>query len=106
MSIRPIDIISMPNRSQGAAQVHHEAIQRSQQAHSQLNNIFSKDVIHNSKQTIKTTKSENNEYRYDAKEKGNNSYEGNSKKKKKKDDKANTNTSKNNNGKSGFDIMI
>lgn len=104
MPIRPIDIISMPNRSQEASQVHQEANQRNQQAQSQLNAIYNKDIKHNSQQTVKTTKSENNEYRYDAKEKGNNSYQGNKKGKKKKEE---TSSGKNDMKKpSQFDIMI
>lgn len=49
----------------------------------QLNNQIKKE----SQQTVRTIKGENKEYRYDAKEKGNNSYSGkkNNKSKKKKD---------------------
>ncbi len=105
MPIRPIDIISIPNRSQEASLTHHESIQRAQQAHSQLNDIFNKGIKHNSEQTVKTTKSENTEYRYDAKEKGNNSYQGNQNQSKKKNAKQEDTKPKNNKG-SKFDIMI
>jgi hypothetical protein len=105
MPIRPIDIISIPNRSQEASLVHHESIQRAQQAHSQLNEKFNKDVKHNSEQTVKTAKSENTEYRYDAKEKGNNSYQGKQNQGKKRTAKQEDTKPKSSNG-SKFDITI
>lgn len=39
-----------------------------------------KTIQHNSQQTIRKSKAENSEYRYDAKEKGNNQYSGKQKK--------------------------
>ena len=85
MAIRPIDMLVMPNRSQEASQ--HQNANNAKQAHAQgnINAQFSTEVRHNSEQTVKMTKSENNEYRYDAKEKGNSSYHGSQGKKKKKE---------------------
>jgi hypothetical protein len=103
MPIKPIDIISMPNRTQAVTEIQQEANQRHQQADSQINMSFSKQLKQNSQQPVQTTKSENKEYRYDAKEKGNNtSYNGNSKKKKQKDEKE----EKLEIGTSKFDIKI
>lgn len=89
MSIRPIDHLLMPPKSQEAATQNFANLQREQHAHESLFVQHQKDVKHNSEMTIKSEKSENNEYRYDAREKGNNEYSG-KKKKKKKDSKGNS----------------
>lgn len=74
MSIRPIDIAMMPNKSQEASQIQSASNQRQTHAQEQLGVQYNQTIKHNSQQTVKMTKSENNEYRYDAKEKGNNSF--------------------------------
>lgn len=83
MALRPIDMMVMPNRSQEAS--HQQSTSNAKQAHAQgnLNAQFSTEVRRHSEQTVKMDKSENNEYRYDAKEKGNSSYQGSKKRKKK-----------------------
>lgn len=86
MSIRPIDMIVMPNRSQEASQQQNAVSARQEHAQGSLNAQFATDVRHNSEQTVKMTKSENNEYRYDAREKGNSSYQDSGGKKKKKEE--------------------
>lgn len=104
MAIRPIDMLVMPNRSQEASQ--HQSANNAKQSHAQgsLNAQFSTEVRHNGEQAVKMTKSENNEYRYDAKEKGNSAYQDSKEKKKKKEEK-----SKKESGKikmSSFDMRI
>lgn len=86
MAIRPIDMMVMPNRSQEASL--QQGANNAKQTHAQgsINAQFGMEVRHNSEQTVKMTKSENNEYRYDAKEKGNSSYHGSGGKKKKKEE--------------------
>lgn len=86
MAIRPIDMLVMPNRSQEASQQQNASNARQIHAQENINTRFSTEVRHNSEQTVKMTKSENNEYRYDAKEKGNSSYQGSQGKKKKKEE--------------------
>ncbi len=88
MALRPIDMMVMPNRSQEASQQHSAANAKHTHAQNSMNAQFSTEVRHNSEQTVKMTKSENNEYRYDAKEKGNSSYQGSKNKKKKKEDES------------------
>ena len=65
MSIRPIDIAMMPNKSQEASQIQSASNQRQTHAQEQLGVQYNQTIKHNSQQT---------EYRYDAKEKGNNSF--------------------------------
>lgn len=103
MSIRPIDIVMMPPKSQEVSLRQGSEHQKADSIHAQNALQFSKDVQHNNKQTIKTTESQNNEFRYDAKEKGNNT--DNYKKKngdKKKKEQTKDNELKN----SGIDIKI
>ncbi|MEG2441517.1 MAG: hypothetical protein RSB37_08410 [Acetivibrio sp.] len=72
MPIRPIDVISMPNRSQEASQVHQTENQKLTNAHEKLGMQYNASLQHDAKQTVKTNKSENHEYRYkDGKKKNN-----------------------------------
>lgn len=87
MAIRPIDIAMIPPKTQEVSQVQNAVNQRQSHAQEQLGVQYNQNIKHNSQQTVKTKKSENNEYRYDAKEKGNNSHSGNKKKGKKQDKK-------------------
>jgi hypothetical protein len=99
MSINPIDIM----RTQEAAQIKHIEIQRNQSAQEQVGRDFQNMVIQEQSKTTQTTKSDNNEYRYDAKEKGNNEYKGSGRKNGKKEEKKETKEPKKN---GGIDILI
>lgn len=88
MPIRPIDTISMPNRSQEASQAHHAENQKQAHANEQLNVMYNNNIKQDSRQTVKMEKSENEEFRYkDGKNGNNNSSNGSKKKKKDKDEK-------------------
>lgn len=76
MPIKPIDIITMPPKSQEVSVFKQHEVQKPMNEQMHLNNQFNNEIRHNGQQTTKTIKSENREYRYDAKEKGNNSYNG------------------------------
>lgn len=88
MPITQLDMISMAPKSQEASQIKHTETVRTAHEQAQISTDFKKEVKHNSMQTTKATKSEIAEYRYDAKEKGNNtySYPYQQQKKKKKQD--------------------
>jgi hypothetical protein len=101
MSIRPIDVV----KTQDAAQIKHIENQRNQQAHDQFEKSFQTMVKNDMQKTTQATKSDNKEYRYDAKEKGNNQYKG-SNEKKKNSDKEEKNKSKETDHKGGIDILI
>ena len=89
MPIKPIDHLVMPNRSLEASTQQTAKQLQSQQNQENMFMEHSKEIKHNSEQAIKSNKSENHEYRFDAKEKGNNQYQNKKRKKKKpsKDEK-------------------
>jgi hypothetical protein len=62
--------------------------------------------MRHSEQTVATTKADNPEYRYDAKEKGNNPYYAQQKKKKIKKEEKNSNKDVTLTNHKGFDIKI
>ncbi|MFA9463808.1 MAG: hypothetical protein ACERKN_05900 [Velocimicrobium sp.] len=64
MPIRPIDMLSMPSRSQEASQVHQAENQKLTHAQEQLGVQYNTNVKHDGKQAVKMSKSENPEYRY------------------------------------------
>jgi len=91
MPIRPIDIVTMAPKSQEVSTYKQQEVQKPMNEQMHLHNQFNNEIRHNQQQTTKTVKAENTEYRYDAKEKGSNSYSGsgyNQKKKKEKDETA------------------
>ena len=83
MSIPPIERVLVPPKTQEASQIQHAHQQKQTHAQEQLGVQYQSAVQHNSQKTVKMTKSENNEYRYDAKEKGNGKFTGQNKGKKK-----------------------
>lgn len=104
MPIRPIDMISIAPRSQEASQQH--VGDQNKLAHAQENAAqqFSKHVKENAEVVVQSSKGEEKEYRYDAKEKGNGQYRGSGKKGKKqsKEEQKKSKPDK----PSGFDIKI
>lgn len=104
MSIPPIERALVPPKSQEASQFQHAHQQKQAHAQEQLGVQYHNTLQRNSQQTVKMTKSENNEYRYDAKEKGNGKYsgkkQGKKKKEQEKDKKENPALSR------GFDMRI
>jgi len=85
MPISPIDFISIAPRSQDIAQQQAGQGDRVAHANEAVSVQYQQQVEHNSRQTVQKSNADNNRYRYDAKEKGNNSYQGKGGKKKKKD---------------------
>lgn len=83
MAITPIERALIPPKSQEASQFQHAHLQKQAHAQEQLGVQYNNTLQHNSQQTVKMTKSENNEYRYDAKEKGNGQFSGKKQGKKK-----------------------
>ncbi len=101
MSINPIDIM----RTQEAAQIKHIENQRFQHAQDQVGKNFQNMLVQEQHKPTHAAKSDNNEYRYDAKKKGNNEYKGSDKRNKKEEEKEKQEPGKtNNNG--GIDILI
>ncbi len=105
MAITPIERALIPPKSQEASQFQHAHLQKQAHAQEQLGVQYNNLVQHNGQQIVKMTKSENNEYRYDAKEKGNGTFSGKKQgKREKKQD--NTNTEKKEIRISAFDMKI
>lgn len=101
--MKPLDIV----RSQEASQIKLMEVQRSHQIQGQVEKGFQNQVENQQKRPVETKKSDNPEYRYDAKEKGNNQYYSNNKKRKdKEDEKKETKNSKSDKIGNGFDMLI
>lgn len=101
MTFNPLDVM----RTQEATQLKHIEAQRFQHAQEQISKNFQTMVEREQIKPKETTKSDNPEYRYDAKEKGKNQYNGsgsNKKGKKEEEKKASKPASKS----GGFDVLI
>jgi hypothetical protein len=102
MAVGPIEVI----RAQEATQLRHVDSQRLQHAQEQSSRNFQDMVRQEHNKTNQAAKSDNNEYRYDAKEKGNSQYEGSGGKKRGKEQKKEVKESKDKPRSGGFDILI
>lgn len=85
MSITPIEIVSYAPKSQETMMQKHQEINKPQTDKQQAEVVVNTQILKNLTQTVKLSKGENTEYRYDAKEKGRGSY-GDSKKKKEQEE--------------------
>jgi hypothetical protein len=88
MPITPIEIATMAPKSQEASLYKHQESQKPLNEQIAIGQQINNHIKHDSQQTVKTIKSDNKEYRYDAKEKGNNSYSESKRDKKKKEKEA------------------
>lgn len=99
----PIEVI----RAQEATQIRHMDAQRAQHAQEQLSRNYHNTVQQEQKKPTQTTKADQNEYRYDAKEKGNNQhYSPGGKKRDKEEEKNKPKAPKNLSQGGGFDMLI
>lgn len=80
--IRPIDMQMSINRTESVSQIQQQQNQRAAQEHMQFGHQVEKQVKKQQEIVIKKDSASFNEYKYDAKEKGNNEYQ------KKKDKKS------------------
>ncbi|MGB4660297.1 MAG: hypothetical protein WBI07_14055 [Mobilitalea sp.] len=102
MPIKPIDIM----RTQEVSQIKHTDSQKAQHAQEQIGRNFQNVVKHEQKMPTQTTKTDNHEYQYDAKEKGNGNSAGNKKKGNNEKDKNTADESKDPHKSGGFNILI
>jgi len=95
-------------KSQEVSQYKHVQSQKAQHEQVQISKSFQSHIQDEASKPVQTTKSENKEFRYDAKEKSRNSYSGSGGKgKQNKDKKKKDNGSNNNTGRpGGIDILI
>lgn len=106
MSIRPIDIVTIAPKSQEASHLQANSIRGREQVTVNAENVFVRNEAKNQQRTIQATKSENKEYRYDAKDGNGRGYQGNNKKKKNDDTKKDEQKKIKDPFSSGFDVMI
>jgi len=83
MPIRPIDVV----KSGEVSQLRNLQNQRYQLEQVQISKNFQNQIQAEASRPVETTKSENNEFRYDAKEESRNKYSGQKRKNKHKQDK-------------------
>ncbi|MFU0826591.1 MAG: DEAD/DEAH box helicase [Lachnoclostridium sp.] len=107
MSITPIEIATMAPKSQEVTPYKQQEYQKPLNDQLLIGQQLNHQIQKESQQTVRTFKSENQEYRYDAKEKGNNSYSYSySGRKKDKKQKAKEAAPKNNCRYGSIDIKI
>jgi len=82
MSIRPIDIVTIAPKSQEASNLQTNSLRGREQVATNAEQVFVRNETKNQQRTVQASKSENKEYRYDAKEGNGRGYQGNNKKKK------------------------
>lgn len=89
MAVNPIELISMAPKSWETSNQNVARLQKQEVMNQHLAAEYGKDVKHDSQQTVKSTKADQPEYRYDAKNQGNNQefYQGGQKQNKKKETK-------------------
>ena len=86
--IRPIDMQMSINRTESVSQIQQQQNQRAVQEHMQFGQQVEKEVKKQQEIVIKKDSAAFNEYKYDAKEKGNNEYQKREKKNQKKEKKS------------------
>jgi hypothetical protein len=103
MPIHPIDIV----KSQEASQLKQMDHNKNMHEHTIISRNFQNTIRQEQTKTVQTAKSDNNDFRYDAKEKSKNSYfESGSKKKEKDKKEENKKNLKDPPKQGGIDILI
>lgn len=87
MSIRPVDFNGMVQRTQDVSTLKQNQDNRPVYDQQALAGKLQKDTMQNMRQVNHSEDAENNQKKYDAREKGSNEYEGNRKDKRKKEEK-------------------
>lgn len=85
MPITRMDMMTMAPKTNEATSYKVQQNQKPVTEQMVMSQEMNKTIQHNSRQTVRKADAQNPEYRYDAKEKGNNQYDGKQKKKSKKD---------------------
>ncbi len=88
MPVNMIDIATMAPRSQEASQVQNNLMRQNETAQQQPGIQFNQERMHDSQQTVETTKNEQPEYRYSEGRGNGGERQKNGQRKKKKEDEA------------------
>lgn len=105
MSIKPVVMSGAISRVQDMSTIKQNEDNKGVTDQKNFQTQFRKEVDHHAKQVNTADKSENNEYRYDAKEKGNGEYQNQQRRKKEKEKDGQKDKVRIKN-KGGFDIRI
>lgn len=106
MTIRPVDLNGVVQRTQDMSTIKQNEDAKPFVDQQNIQTQFAREGEHKLKQVVHADDSNEPEYRYDAKEKGNSSYEQNQKKKKKQQKPDGQVTVKGKEMSGGFDIRI
>ena len=87
MSVRPIDMVMMPNKSQEVSLMQHQDEQRMMQSEQFGHMLHDHQVKKESERTVETMRDENKEFRYGDKKKSGNGSQNRKKKQKQPDPK-------------------
>lgn len=82
-----VENISMAPKSQEVSHMHQNMINKNQANQANIQGAFAQEIRHNSQQTVKSGKTDNEEYAYDAKEKRQNQSKKNQQERQKEDEK-------------------
>ncbi|WP_310603526.1 hypothetical protein [Anaerosporobacter sp.] len=69
MPITPLDMLTLIPRTNEVSNIKQVEMQRPTEEQAQMNSAFQQHVKHEQRRTVETSKGENKEFRYDAKEK-------------------------------------
>lgn len=105
MSIRPIDIVTVAPKSQEASHMQANNLRGREHAEMNASHVFERNEMKNQQRTVELSKSDTQEYKFDAKDGNGKGYKGNSRKRKVKKEE-NENTDKKESYSGGFDIKI
>lgn len=105
MSIRPIDIVTVAPKSQEASHMQANSLRGREHAEMNASHVFERNEMKNQQRTVELSKSDTQEYKFDAKDGNGKGYKGNSRKRKVKKEE-NENTDKKESYSGGFDIKI
>lgn len=107
MPIRPIDVYTMPPKSQETSNMQKNNMDRAVHGEQVANQQFQEKVNRNMQKTVHAKdKDDNQGFRFDAKEKGHNEYQDNRKKQKEKEKPPQTKPRLPGMNGSSFDITI
>lgn len=106
MAVRPVDLNGMIQRTNDVSTIKQQEDTKPFVDQQNIQTSMVKTQERKTKEVVHANDTEEPEYRYDAKEKGNGSYEGNKKKKKKKTDEETLGLVKKKETIHGFDVRI
>ncbi len=105
MSIRPIDIVTVAPKSQEASHMQANNLRGREHAEMNASHVFERNELKNQQRTVELSKSDTQEYKFDAKDGNGKGYKKNSGKRKVKKEE-NESTDKKESYSGGFDIKI